>query len=77
MTRLIAGEFHKLFTTRLWLWLLLAALAITALYTGLDIAFADNPAPGRSHCPLQTANAPCSPSAPEPPRSPQCSARSD
>ncbi len=43
MTRLIAGEFHKLATTRLWLGLLLAALAITALYTSLDIAFADHP----------------------------------
>jgi len=43
MTRLIAGEFHKLFTTRLWLWLLLAAVATTALYVSLDIAFADDP----------------------------------
>src|SRR6266550_1706692 len=43
MTRLVAGEFHKLATTRLWLWLLLAGLAITALYTSLDIAFAEHP----------------------------------
>ena len=43
MPRLIAGEFHKLVTTRLWLWLLLAALAITALYSSLQIAFSDAP----------------------------------
>jgi ABC-type transport system involved in multi-copper enzyme maturation permease subunit len=41
MPGLIAGEFRKLFTT--WLWLLLAAMAITALYAILDIAFADAP----------------------------------
>lgn len=39
MLRLIAGEFHKLATTRLWLWLLLAAMAVTALYTSLSLAF--------------------------------------
>jgi ABC-2 type transport system permease protein len=43
MPRLLAGEFRKLFTTRLWLWLLLASAAITALYAVLDIAFADTP----------------------------------
>jgi ABC-2 type transport system permease protein len=43
MGRLIAGEFRKLLTTRLWLWLLLASAAITALYASLDIAFADAP----------------------------------
>jgi len=43
MRRLIAGEFHKLFATRLWLWLLLAAMAITALYASLQIAFSDDP----------------------------------
>jgi hypothetical protein len=43
MSRLIAGEFHKLVTTRLWLWLLLAAMAITALYASLQIAFSDDP----------------------------------
>ncbi|SDL03914.1 hypothetical protein [Streptomyces indicus] len=41
MRRLIAGEFHKLLTTRLWLWLLLTAVALTALYASLLIAFAD------------------------------------
>jgi ABC-2 type transport system permease protein len=43
MPGLIAGEFRKLFTTWLWLWTLLAATAITALYAILDIAFADAP----------------------------------
>jgi ABC-2 type transport system permease protein len=43
MPRLLAGELRKLFTTRLWLWLLLASAAITALYVSLDIAFADTP----------------------------------
>jgi ABC-2 type transport system permease protein len=43
MSRLIAGEFHKLFATRLWLWLLLASTAIAALYAGLQIAFSDDP----------------------------------
>src|SRR6266511_3030242 len=43
MRRLIAGEFGKLFTTRLWLWLLLASMALTALYASLAIAFDDDP----------------------------------
>ena len=43
MRRLIASEFRKLFTTRLWLWLLLASMALTALYAGLLIAFSDDP----------------------------------
>lgn len=43
MPRLIAAEFHKLLTTRLWLWLLLGAMALTALYASLAIAFADTP----------------------------------
>jgi hypothetical protein len=42
MARLIAGEFGKAFTTRLWLWLLLAAAGVAALYASLNIAFADN-----------------------------------
>lgn len=41
--RLVAGELRKLLTTRLWLWLLLAAAALTALYAGLNIAFTDDP----------------------------------
>lgn len=35
--RLIRSEFVKLFSTRLWLWLLLAAMALTALYACLNI----------------------------------------
>src|SRR5262245_1585919 len=41
--RLVAAEFGKLFATRLWLWLLLVAMALTALYLFLAINFADNP----------------------------------
>jgi ABC-2 type transport system permease protein len=43
MRRLIAGEFHKLLATRLWLWLLLGSMAITAQYASLQIAFSDDP----------------------------------
>lgn len=42
MRLLIAAEFTKLRTTRLWLWLLLASMALTALYASLAIAFGDN-----------------------------------
>jgi ABC-2 type transport system permease protein len=41
--RLVAAELAKLATTRLWLWLLLASMALTALYVSLSIAFADAP----------------------------------
>jgi ABC-2 type transport system permease protein len=43
MGRLIAAELRKLFTTRLWLWLLLGSVALTALYASLAIAFGDSP----------------------------------
>jgi hypothetical protein len=43
MARLIAGEFAKVFSTRLWLWLLLGAAGLTALYASLTIVNADNP----------------------------------
>jgi ABC-2 type transport system permease protein len=43
MGRLIVGEFHKLVTTRLWSWLLLASAAIAALYASLFIGFAEDP----------------------------------
>ncbi len=43
MGRLIAAEFRKLATTRLWLWLLLGSLALTALFASLGIAFSDDP----------------------------------
>jgi hypothetical protein len=43
MPRLVAAEVLKLRTTRLWLWLLLASMALTALYVTLSIAFGDDP----------------------------------
>jgi len=43
MTRLIAAEFRKLLTTRLWLWLLLTSLAWTAGYCALAIAVDNRP----------------------------------
>lgn len=43
MNRLVAGEFRKLFTTRVWLWLLLGSMALTALYASLLIGFSDDP----------------------------------
>lgn len=43
MPRLLFAEYRKLTSTRLWLWMLLAAAAITALYVSLQIAFADDP----------------------------------
>jgi hypothetical protein len=43
MTRLVAAEFRKLFTTRLWLWLLLGATAWTAGFCALAIALNDRP----------------------------------
>lgn len=43
MRRLVGAELRKLTTVRLWLWLLLASAAITALVVSLQIAFADDP----------------------------------
>ncbi|AYY11986.1 hypothetical protein EF847_03955 [Actinobacteria bacterium YIM 96077] len=43
MGRLLRGELRKLVTTRLWLWLLLGAVTLTALYASLNIAFTDDP----------------------------------
>ena len=43
MTRLIAAEFRKLVTTRLWLWLLLTSLAWTAGYSALAITLSRRP----------------------------------
>ena len=51
MTRFIAAEFQKLFTTRLWLGLLVGSVTLTALYVSLSIGFGDhpgNPTPGLS-----------------------------
>jgi len=43
MNLLIAAEFRKLFTTRLWLWLLLGTMGLTALYASLLIGFSEDP----------------------------------
>jgi hypothetical protein len=43
VSRLVLAEALKLVTTRRWLWLGLAAVGVTALFTGLAIAFADHP----------------------------------
>ncbi|GAA1598872.1 ABC transporter permease [Kribbella karoonensis] len=43
MTRLLRAEFTKLFTTRLWLWLLLGALGMTILIVGLTIGLSGSP----------------------------------
>jgi ABC-2 type transport system permease protein len=39
MIRLVLAEFDKLFSTRLWLWLLLASFALTALFLSFTLAF--------------------------------------
>jgi hypothetical protein len=54
MHRLLAAEFRKLLSTRLWLWLLLASAALTAMFTILAIAFDD--ASDNSTPPLWTAD---------------------
>lgn len=43
MMRLVRGEFAKLLSTRLWLWLLLATMSLTALFASLNIAFNNDP----------------------------------
>jgi ABC-type transport system involved in multi-copper enzyme maturation permease subunit len=51
MIRLIRAEFGKLFSTKLWLWLLLGAVLMTALFVSLTIGFdgqPNNPAPRMS-----------------------------
>ncbi len=53
MRRLVAAEFAKLGTTRLWLWLLAGSVALTALYVGLTIAFSESP--DTEALPLSTA----------------------
>lgn len=39
MIRLIGGEVRKFFTTKLWLWMVLGAIAITAMFMSFTIAF--------------------------------------
>lgn len=39
MIRLVRGEFRKLFTTKLWLWMLLGGIAMSAMFLGFTIAF--------------------------------------
>lgn len=43
MRRVLDAELRKLTTIRVWAWLLIGAVAITALYVSLQIAFADDP----------------------------------
>ncbi|MEI8412883.1 MULTISPECIES: ABC transporter permease [unclassified Kribbella] len=48
MTNLVRAEFTKLFSTKLWLWMLIGAIGLTALFVGLTIGLegrADNPGP--------------------------------
>src|SRR2546427_9268139 len=39
MINLVKAEFAKLFTTKLWLWLLLGAIAFTAFVVSITIGF--------------------------------------
>lgn len=39
MTRLVSGEVRKLFTTMIWLWMLLGAFALTAIFMSFTIGF--------------------------------------
>lgn len=50
MTRLIAAEFRKLFTTRLWLWMLFVSAAWTVAYTAAELEMS-----GRAQPSLSTA----------------------
>jgi ABC-type transport system involved in multi-copper enzyme maturation permease subunit len=43
LVHLVHGEFAKLRSTRLWLWLLLATMGLTALFASLNIAFNNDP----------------------------------
>ncbi|MGH3352024.1 MAG: hypothetical protein ACRDPS_15255 [Nocardioides sp.] len=53
MRHLFAAEIAKLLSTRLWLWLLLASMALTALYASLLIGFSNDP--DTMTAPLHTA----------------------
>lgn len=52
MPRLIMAEFQKLVSTRLWWLLLVGAIALTALFAALAIAFGDDP--GNPTAPLSS-----------------------
>lgn len=43
---LVRSEFRKLFSTRVWLWLLFGAAALAALFACLTLGFANNPESG-------------------------------
>ncbi|MGW1344488.1 ABC transporter permease [Kribbella sp. NPDC002412] len=43
MTKLVRAEFTKLFSTRLWLWMLVGAVGLTALFIGLTIGLEGRP----------------------------------
>ncbi|TCN31128.1 ABC-2 family transporter [Kribbella orskensis] len=58
MTNLVRAEFTKLFTTKLWLWLLVGAAGLTALFVSLTIGLEgreDNPSPPLSSAEGQQA----------------------
>ena len=46
MTALIRSEFHKLFSTKVWLWLLVGSAALGALFVSLTLGFAGDPNSG-------------------------------
>lgn len=53
MRRLIAAEFQKMFTTRLWLWLLLISVWLTWVFVYIAIEYGDEA--GNMQPPLDTA----------------------
>jgi ABC-2 type transport system permease protein len=53
MIRLVSGEVRKLFTTMLWLWMLLGAFALTAIFMSFTIGF--DGTEGNPNPPLSTA----------------------
>jgi ABC-type transport system involved in multi-copper enzyme maturation permease subunit len=46
VSALVRSEFRKLFSTKVWLWLLIGAAAMAALFTSLTLGFANNPESG-------------------------------
>lgn len=46
MIRLIRSEFRKLFSTKVWLWLLIGSAALGALFVSLTLGFAGDPNSG-------------------------------